>query len=330
MMETNTTKSNDQLEKSCVFVLSNIDVDGELPIEVAPNHFFQRANVQQIKKIKRLINLCKPYLQPYPFPIIYELDIIKEPGDKPGSFRYQHKRLPEDNWRYWVITFEGTNSEIKYIESAASLLRNDLELGFTIFGRSSLVAGEAYIWHGQSLFSFFDSGEEKRPAELVTENELREIRENYDLVKRISPDHEHITRAFRKFRDLKSLPRNSELVIIGLFSMIESLITHSPSNKNIDDSLTHQIKTKIPLLSKRFRRELDYGKYFQPTSEDTIWSKLYDYRSRIVHGEHCNIDVSLQILKDAETVREFLREVLKLLFLLALNEPVLLTDLKKC
>lgn len=330
MMETNTSISNDQLEKSFVFVLSNVDVDGELPIEVAPNHFFQRANVQQIKKIKRLINLCKPSLQPYPLPILYELDIIKETGDKPGSFRYQHKLLPEDKWRYWVITFEGTNSEIKYIESAASLLRNDLELGFAVLGKSSLVAGEAYIWHGQSLFSFFDSGEEKRPAELVTENELREIRENYDLVKKISPEHEHISRALSKFNDLKSLPRKSELIIIGLFSVIESLVTHSPKLTESADSLTHQIKTKIPLLTKRFERELDYDKNFQSANEDTIWSKLYKYRSNLVHGEHSHIDNTLQVLKDRRNVMEFLKETTKILLLLSLREPTLVTDLKKC
>ncbi len=327
----NTTISNDQLDKSFVFVLSNVDVDGELPIEIAPNHFFQRANVQQIKKIKRLINLCKPSLQPYPLPILYELDIIKETGDKPGSFRYQHKRLPEDKWRYWIITFEGTNSEINYIESATSLLHNDLELGFTIFGKSSLVAGEAYIWHGQSLFSFFDSGEEKKPAELVTENELLEISENYDLVKNISPDHEYIARTLRKFNDLKSLPRNSELIIIVLFSIIESLITHCPSNKNIDDSINHQIYTKIPLLSKRFPRKLDCTKYFGKTKEEDTWKKLYKYRNSIVHGEYPSLAGSLKkVLKDRETVYVFLKETVKLLLLFALKEPIFLTDLKKC
>ncbi|OHB56452.1 MAG: hypothetical protein A2173_01245 [Planctomycetes bacterium RBG_13_44_8b] len=319
------------MKNSFVFILNIINIEGELPIEVAPRHFFQKADAEQIDKIKKMLDIFVPFgflkilnIRPY------EVDIIKVPGEKPSSFSFKYEPLPEDKWRYWVILFEGTNKELQDIESAAFLLKHDIELGFTIFGKNSLSSGEGYGWHTPSLFSFFDSPSSNEPAVLVSTNEIREIPENYHLIKKISLDHEHITRAFRKLRDLKSLPRLSELVTTGYFSIIESLVTHNPNLTESSDSLKHQIRTKIPLLSKRFQRKIDYNEYFNESNEETIWKKLYDYRSCIVHGEHANFIGSLQILKDAKTVREFLYETVKLLLLLALREPIFLTDLKKC
>ena len=320
---------NNQLEKSFVFVLNPIDVSGELPIEVAPRHFFQKANTEHIKKIKELMNLCRTSLQLSLLPPLYEADYIKVPGTKPGS-GLKWEPLSPDRWRYWVIVFDGPNAELEYIGYAASLLCNDLELGFTVMGANIITCGEAILWHGQSLFSFFENQAMGKSAVSITVDELREIPENYDLIKNISPDHEHITRAFRKFRDLKSLPRSSELVTIGLFSIIESLVTHCPKLTESADSLMHQISTKIPLLSKLFRRKLDYLDYFDDAKEENIWKKLYEYRSRIVHGENSDLSGTLQVLKDRKTVHEFLKETTKLLLLLALREPTLLTDLKKC
>ena len=117
--------------------------------------------------------------------------------------------------------------------------------------------------------------------------------------------------------------------IIGLFSIIESLITHS-TKQNVDDSLNHQIKTKIPLLSKKFQRTLNYEKYFSPANEETIWGKLYDFRSKIVHEGNENIEKDNSVLKSLNSVTDFLKETVKLLILFALKEPQLLTDLKKC
>jgi len=327
MKSNNYHSPNGELKKSFVFILNNIDVEGGLPIEVAPGHFFERANSEQIVKVKKLLKFFLPYGPHMILNLLpYEINILK----KQGSSGFQHEPLSEDQWRYWIISFKGTNSEIQYIESAASILRNDLELGFTVLGESVISCGEAHIWHGPSLFSFFESQAMGQPAVLVNVDELREISENYDLVKKISPEHQNITRAFRKFRDLRSLPRLSELVIIGLFSIIESLVTHSPKLTESSDSLVHQIKTKIPLLCKKFQRELDYKQYFETASEETLWSKLYKYRSCIVHGEETNFNSDLNILKDRNRILEFIRETVKLLLLLALREPVLLTDLKKC
>jgi len=332
MESDNSALVGNQKGESFTFVLNLIDVRGELPVEVAPGHFFEKADSEQIAMIKKLLTLFRAYgPSALLFPPPYETDIIEVPGKTIASFSYRREPLPEDRWRYWIISFAGSNLELENVASAASLLEHDLELGFTVFGKSFLgTAAEGYGWHAPSLFSFFDSPESYRPATLMNADELGEISKNYHLVKNICPEHKHINQALSKLRDLKSLPRNSELLTIALFSIIESLVTHSPKLTESADSLSHQIRTKMPLLRKRFDRDLNYREHFGAAAEETIWSKLYEYRSRIVHGEEVNWSGSLQLLKESKAVLRFLRETVKLVLLLALREAIFITDLKKC
>jgi len=322
----NSSESNSELKKSFVFILNDINVEGELPIEVAPGHFFQKADNEQIKMIKERLPHFMPYI---PTPLPYEGKIVKIPKGKQGSFSLNYEPLDEKYWKYHIITFEGVNKELQDIEYAASLLEHDLELGFS-FLSSTKYDGFAFSWHQLSLTSFFSDKAFIEPAVTIADDEIQQIFDNYALIKKIDSEHEHVTRALRKFDHLNSLPRNSELIIIGLFSIIESLVTHSPKLTESADSLMHQIKTKIALLSKRFPRKLEYIKYFGEIREENLWKKLYEYRSQIVHGEHSGLTGSLQVLKNIKTVQEFLRETTKLLLLLALQETTLLKDLKKC
>ena len=321
-MDTSIQNTGDK--SSFVFILNDVEVEGEMPIEVAPKHLFRKAQDDEVELIRKHLVLCTP--QRF-FPLTYDL-IVKEVKESSNSTKYSFEPLKRQDWRYWVISFEGTNSELSDIASAASLLRNDLELGFAFL--KIVPPTLSFTWHTPSLMSFFEDKMFPNPPTKMTSGEIKEIPANYQLIKQIKPEHVHITRAFRKFNELKSLLRGSELVVITLFSIIESLIAHNPKSTEVGDSLGHQIKTKIPLLSKRFQRSLPYHQYFGDTPEATVWAKLYEYRSKLVHGEDSRIDGTLCLLKDRQTVVEFLSEAVKLLLLLSLREPVLLTDLKQC
>ncbi len=311
---------------SFVFILNDIKVTGEMPIEVAPKHLFRKAQDDEVELIRKHLVL---FTTLHFFPLSYEL-IVKEVKESPNSKKYSYEPLEKQNWRYWVISFEGTNTELSDIASAARLLLNDLELGFAFLKIVPDSPTPAFTWHTPSLMSFFEDKMLPKPPKEMTSGEIKEITANYQLIKQIKPEHVHITRAFRKFNELKSLPRGSELVVITLFSIIESLIAHNPKSTEVGDSLGHQIKTKIPLLSKRFQRSLPYHQYFGDTPEATVWAKLYEYRSNLVHGEDSRIDGTLRLLKDRQTMVEFLSEAVKLLLLLSLREPVLLYISKQC
>lgn len=106
--------------------------------------------------------------------------------------------------------------------------------------------------------------------------------------------------------------------------VLESLLTHNPHGRA--DSLVHQVATKMLLVDKRFQARLDYSDF--DGSPDVIWKKLYAYRSAIAHGGAPDFANDLRCLRDDKTVIKFMRAAVKSLALLAVLEPVLITDLK--
>ena len=331
------------------FILNPLKIDnGEnKPIEITPSYFLQKANEEQIKVLKQTWGKLPAsifWLNSYE----YDYGVIGEP-------KQESTKLDPNDWKYWVISHDGYTSDHKkretffILECAMSLSKSNLETGLLFFNKQ----GSSYQWNNRSFYNYFlDYPAGGRPATQITYEETQEIGANHTLISdfvktmykiKIYPkgkkvddinqyyqeNFEFIDHALRQFLYLKALPRYSGLTIIGLFSIIESLITHSPK-QNIDDSLNHQIKTKIPLLRKMFQRSLDYESYFLPANEETVWGKLYDFRSKIVHEGKEIIDKDNEILKNLESVTDFLKEATKLLILLAIKEPQFTTDLKKC
>ncbi|WP_298918316.1 HEPN domain-containing protein [uncultured Nostoc sp.] len=154
--------------------------------------------------------------------------------------------------------------------------------------------------------------------------DLGSIYQNYQQLDEMKyPD---IKEAINMLEELKHISHNSKFKILGLFTIIEFLITHKPINKR--DSITQQVTNKINLLSKRFSKKLDYSQFFLNTPESTVWKKLYAYRSNIAHGDQPDFAKDLLVLKDDFTAKKFLKLVVKMLLQHSLIEPQLYTDLK--
>lgn len=309
------------------FVLTCIDVAAHVPFELAPKHWLQKADDQQIQTIKAHLTQLNGI--PIPLPSPYDHDVFLIPSETHKGSTHQYKPLSRDRWRYWIVAFEGSNDALPDLESACSLVENDIELGFHyVFVKGTT---DALVWHQPSLQSFFNESDfYSLPPKILTDTDLRGIADAHQRIKSLDGSHEHVARAFRKFNDLRSLPRDSELVVIGLFSILESLVTHAPKLTDSADSLGHQIRTKMFLLRKRFARQINHSSQFGDISEDALWNKLYGYRSKIVHGEDAALDGGLKVLDDRKKVIGYLKETVKLLLLLSLTEPDLMTDLKRC
>ena len=115
-----------------------------------------------------------------------------------------------------------------------------------------------------------------------------------------------------------------------MFVVVEYIISHEPKSSETGDSITHQMKTKIPLLFKRMKNAPDYKAYFEKSKESNIWNKLYNYRSSIAHGGRIDFTKTLKILKNKDTVGRFLNYTTKAILRQALAEPQLITDLREC
>jgi len=171
-----------------------------------------------------------------------------------------------------------------------------------------------------------------KPLKLIKFKELREIATNYNLLINLDEtSYSNIWRAVVDFDHTKVITRYTPLKNLSYFSIIECILTHPPRPLDTIDSITRQVSTKLSLLGKRFQRVLEYELQFPSLVEpETVWKKLYDYRSRLAHGSHVDFNKDFKALQSTENIRFFLFETVKLILLYALKDPDFLTDLQKC
>jgi hypothetical protein len=316
------------MKKSFSFILNPIEVIGEERIELIPDHWLERADEEQADLIREKI---AEFCGGMPFKPEYEREWIPDfvrPNGEKGEYR------DLDKWRYWIISIPEISLDSLTINLAVELLKNDLDLGFTqSYDENYEVTGiSGFHWNTSRISSFFDpqNFHEIHPAKQIKDSEIKEITKNHALIKSAEKSYPILNKALQNFSQLKSLPRQSQLVTLGYFSIIEAIVTHKPRLNESLDSLNHQVSTKMVLLSKKFQRLLDYDSHFGQLEKDKVWKLLYGYRSALAHGIHADFKSEFKSLKDISNVLSFLKESVKLTLLLAMKDPEFITDLKKC
>jgi hypothetical protein len=314
---------------SFAFVANRLDVNCNLPFKIFEDCYFQKAGFTQINHIKNYLaasgyfsDFFKNNLSPYELVYVEEQNISNQ-----KSFKSQ--LLETQDWKYYVLTFLGNNSKIHNLEEVACLAEIELELGFQfIYHKEGKNFG--VLKNPTHTFNYFHELESKlHQTESINDGDFQDLGSIYqDFQQLDETKYADIKQAIRMLYDLKHLPHNSKFKILGLFTIIEFLITHKPIDTG--DSITRQVTNKISLLSHRFTKKLNYSHFFGNTPESTIWKKLYAYRSSIAHGGEADFAKELSVLKDDSTARQFLRRVVKMLLRHSLTEPQLYNDLREC
>ncbi len=296
-------------------VMDSLNVLAQLPFQLIPDHWFRRAEPQEVQRIKDQLTAHPRATWAYEYAIT-ELD----DGRREGSL------MPSDQWRYYVISYSPSNSKLRDVEYAANLLKNDISLGYS-FLAPGLVYDKAQI------STFFDdhSGYIEIPKS-ITDEELGQITTNYNLITGLDKNrYPNVSRAVADFHQTKAITNRVTLKVLSYFSIIECLLTHPPRPDDRTDSVVRQITSKMCLLSKRFQRELQYDSFFPNFPEpEKVWKKLYLYRSLLAHGGDIDFQQKFSTLVSTDNIRSFLVETIKLLILYALKEPEFLADLQKC
>lgn len=163
---------------------------------------------------------------------------------------------------------------------------------------------------------------------MVSIEELNKLKKYYNELTTLPEISMH---ALDMFYEASTLSINSELLTLSLFSIIESLITHKPRLTETLDSITHQIKNKLNLLSKRFDCAIEHRHYFGAVGFQTLLNKLYALRSDIAHGQMYSFTSGdYQLLRNLENVNKFLDEIVREIIKLSINEFQLIEDIKAC
>lgn len=299
-------------------VLNSLNVSAQLPFQLIPDHWFRRAEPQEIKRIKKQLTAHPDATSLYEYEVT-EID----------DSTTQSRPMPADQWRYYVISYSPNNSKMGYIEYAANLLKDDISLGYSFHSHESVISYtfsliSTYFVDIHTPYSDFP-----KP---ITDEELGQISTNYGLVTGLDKTrYPNVSRAVADFHWTKAITDSFTLKVLSYFSIIECLLTHPPRPDDRTDSVTRQITSKMCLLSKRFQRDLQYHSFFPNISEPRkVWKNLYLYRNLLAHGGDIDFHQKFSTLVNTKNIRSFLVETIKLLILYALREPEFLADLQKC
>ena len=300
-------------------ILNPLELNFDDPFELIPGHFIQRATTSQIPSIQRQF-FSHAGRDAFLVSPVYECAFVEEQGG--GRW----EPMDQGKWRYNVISYvapHGQSHHISDIELSSNV--SDVPLDLPI----SFLADGGTVGYGPKV-SHFLSRTPSIKSQIVTKEMLVDVRVAYDEFSAVRKEYPEIERAIRLFESLKALPHGSEFHLLGLFGIIEMLITRNPVLEDAGDSITHQMKGKVPLLAHRFRRPLDYSCFGQ-VPEEKVWAKLYAVRSNVAHGGTPDFSRGdLAVLKNRETATEFLRNSVRALIRHSFKEPLLYRDLKAC
>jgi hypothetical protein len=295
-----------------------LDVRIDLPVEIVPGVFLRKASQAQVDRIRPWLSAAGL------FPATTRFEFERVPVGKGNGYRLVS--LPREEWKYLVLDYEGRNDALRPVAEVLAISMCPL--------RFDLVILEKMTGDGREYFGMLSGPEDDWQREcylpeptILDDLGMVDIRECFELKSALDGmRHEGIARAMALYTKI-SAQRISEFMVLAYFSVIEMLLTHQPGDREIGDSIRHQLQTKIPLLEARMPARIDYSD-FAPAPPRKVWDMLYTFRSAVAHGNHIDWGKSLKGLKSQQSAMDFLQEATRGILRQALREPDLVTSLK--
>jgi hypothetical protein len=312
-----------KVETDFAFVINVSNVPSSAGLELAPGLQLRKANGAEIAAIKDVLEKQAGVGSYTP----WQNTKVRE-----GDNHWSHPPLPEDQWRYFVVGFEGSNASIAELEQVLSIAPMELKLGFTLL-RSAFAGQTAktptLIFDPGRLFSQVQRAvSEDLSFVEMTAATASEILNIHQAVKICDRSLVNVERLSEQMLGLDALPYESHLLFLGYFAILEALLTHAPNPKDTIDSITRQVKRKLLLLDNRWQPRLDYAAFAGGTPEK-IWSQMYAYRSALAHGSEPDFKTELKLL-NTKSALTLLLQTVRSVFRQAITEPQLIFDLRNC
>jgi hypothetical protein len=312
------------MNRTVSLIANHMEVEVDLPCAITNEVTLRKPSDDELTDIRDI--LIKTSVEQMSYWMPYEA--VFSSNEQNGSLARQTK--DPALWKYWVLSSnDGFSTHV--LERASRLLSPSLEMAFTL--RYSTFNGNENMGYSQQLHiaeRFRSTALAHKEIIIFNESTLNNLKEINVLLNAIQAKYLFISTALAIFDDVSRIPNRSNLKIIGYFSVIEALITHAPRLTESLDSISHQIRGKIKLLSHRFDEPLNTSELFGNIKSEKLWSKLYAFRSKVAHGDVPKFNGELSVLKNKDTVMEFIEIVCKQLLIQSLKEPELFQDLRAC
>jgi hypothetical protein len=319
---TNEARATREMKSGFAFIVSHLDVQVALPVSITPTLRLEAASDAQIDEIRRFVSMGDGLSISYH----YEHEWIAHATEHGTGHLAQP--LSRDRWRYFLITWCDWNAELLKFQKAVNLVPPGIfcysaMITDEVFGKGAVVGRHI---EGTSIPATY---RQIPPTQQIVDAERVEAwRRAFAALERFDvATHPGIARAVDLFDRINRLPLTDDFRVLGLFMALEMLLTHNPNEKEIGDSLSHQICTKVALLERRLTKPLNYA-VFSEAKSDVVWKKLYAFRSAIAHGGVSDFKGVLRVLQSPQAATEFLTEVTALILRHALDEPALFDSLK--
>ena len=258
--------------------------------------------------------------------------VITSIDEKGGTESYQSED-PAD-WHYYVLSDEVGGRAVYDLSDALLLMEPSIELSIRLTSRieGGINLGLGYSRPAPHIYEHYYYFLDIQNRPILSLDEFRKAEKVRLKLESLEEQYEFIRYALKAMSELRRVSQRSRIQVIGLFSIIESLVTHSPRLNESLDSISHQLRGKLRLLTNMIGCGDLLFKHFSVnnTLDKKIWNKLYEYRSRIAHGSKADINNGLEPLKSNENVVQFLYDFAKVIFLFALENPQFVLDLKEC
>jgi hypothetical protein len=291
-------------------------------VTVAPGHDLRRANEQEIEAIKEVLNGFLGY--------VYG---ITEEAWEAESMDGKARKLPQGQWRYFVIAWETPgNLTIDELERALTIARFELRIGFVLLKglRQDMYGHPALIINPNRLFQLIGAVSQGYLEFMdITPSIVEELKLLHHRIRSLDSPTVDMKGLIDGMLELEALPPSSSLLFLGYFAILESLLTHKPDPKDTIDSIARQVKRKLSLLDNRWQPPLDYAA-FGGANRDKVWGAMYAYRSCLAHGSKGDFGGDLRLLQGHRPALRLLKDTVKAVLRQAIVEPQLVLDLRHC
>ena len=307
-----------KVDASFAFVLSPVEITCSLPAKLCDGLTLKRATNDDLERVREQIRGIVSERPPaWSSTQWYESKVTWEEG------RVVFTPLPRDQWRYYGLEIADPSINLHNLQLLANIVDPPLDVVSL-----QLLAGGGVAYYPTTIFNLLAKPFRRSPP-IFDDVSLCQIVDAYGLIELIQKDYGEIYRILGLYDDLRMVPVYSAMRALGIFAVVEALITHAPGKHEVGDSLNHQVSTKMPLLSKRFQTPLDYG-CFRDANEKTVWQKLYGFRSALAHGRVPDFEKDLAILNNHAVATNFITHAVTTLLRHAIHEPQFYLDLREC
>jgi hypothetical protein len=322
-----------------------IELEVDSKIKIGENLVIRSASFEEQNTIKSLVSRFGYTPGHEPFFFRYHESAIVE---RLSSGGVKLKTRPQKDYRYFVLDEIKSTEQDKQIYAKAFLLTDKeffIPFGFAKmtnplgsiaidYSFDSELSSHSYFYDKNKID--FDANPPLHLPKDFTNNDKTQIEYNLSLLKdfnKIKEEYLFINKALEDFFKTMEISNHSTFKIVSYFACFESLLV------NIDfdrlKSIRSQLESKLDLLNNQFKSPIDVFDYIKgpdTLSLGKVVGVAYNYRNSIAHGNFIDFEKKLEIFSKTSKIDilSFLRNVLKKVLIFSLNDPQLITDLKKC